>query len=174
MPVLVDGGLRFDDGTAPRATVAVNRWLRELPGSGAPAPSTWAAYARILRDWMVFLAGHGIGVFDTRERLKAGLSAYAVNRAAGPPPARFAETTWNQHVSVLSCFYQWAVAEGHASAVPFSYAQAIVSYAGNVKTVRVNLARRSAPRPHVTIMDLEQEFAEPVVKVRPVLAPDGL
>jgi hypothetical protein len=92
MPVLVDDDLRFDDGTTPRATVAVSRWLRELPGSGAPSPSTWAAYARILRDWMVFLAGHGIGVFDTRERLKAGLSAYAVNRAAGPP-ARFAETT---------------------------------------------------------------------------------
>ena len=87
MPVLVDDDLRFDDGTTPRAAVAVSRWLRELPGSGAPSPSTWAAYARILRDWMVFLAGHGIGVFDTRERLKAGLSAYAVNRAAGPPPA---------------------------------------------------------------------------------------
>ena len=174
MPVLVDDDLRFDDGTTPRATVAVSRWLRELPGSGAPSPSTWAAYARILRDWMVFLAGHGIGVFDTRERLKAGLSAYAVNRAAGPPPARFAETTWNQHVSVLSCFYQWAVAEGHASAVPFSYAQAIVSYADNARTVQVNLARRRAPRPHVTIKYLEKEFAELFVKGLRGLTPDGL
>jgi hypothetical protein len=107
-------------------------------------------------------------------RLKAGLSAYAVNRAAGPPPARFAETTWNQHVSVLSCFYQWAVAEGHASAVPFSYAQAIVSYADNARTVQVNLARRRAPRPHVTIKYLEREFAELFVKGLRGLTPDGL
>ena len=39
-------------------------------------------------------------------------------------------STWNQHVSVLSSFYQWAVAEGHASAVPFSYGQARGSSTG--------------------------------------------
>ena len=174
MPVLVDEDLRFDDGTTSRATVAVNRWLRELPSSGAPSLCTWAAYARILRDWMVFLAGHGIAVFDSRERLKAGLGGYAVHRAAGPPAARFAETTWNQHVSVLSCFYQWAVAEGHASAVPFSYAQAMVSYADNVRTVQVNLARRRVPKPHVTIKYLEKEFVELFVKGLRGLTPDGL
>ena len=174
MPILVDEDLMFGDGTAPRAAVVVNRWLRELPGSGAPSPNTWAAYARILRDWMVFLAGHGIGVFDAREQLKAGLSAYAAYRAVGPPTARFAETTWNQHVSVLSCFYQWAVAEGHANAVPFSYVQAIVSYADNVKSVQVNLARRRAPKPHVTIRYLEREFAELLLKGLRGLTPDGL
>ena len=30
-------------------------------------------------------------------------------------------------MSVLSCFYQWAVAEGYASGAPFSYAQAQLS-----------------------------------------------
>jgi hypothetical protein len=53
MPVLVDDDLRFEDGPgAPRATVAVNRWLRELPVSGVPASSSWASYARALKAWM--------------------------------------------------------------------------------------------------------------------------
>lgn len=50
MPVLVDDDLLFEDGTgAPRPAVAVNRWLRELPASGAPAPGTWEAYARAVK-----------------------------------------------------------------------------------------------------------------------------
>ena len=64
MPVLIDDDLRFDDGGAARPVVAVNRWLRELPSSGAPASSTWAVYARVLRDWMEFCAEHGTAVFD--------------------------------------------------------------------------------------------------------------
>jgi hypothetical protein len=84
MPVLVDDDLLFVDGSGPRATVVVNRWLRELPSSGAPAAVTWAVYGRVLRDWMVFLAEHGAGVFADREQLKAVLGAYAVYRAAGP------------------------------------------------------------------------------------------
>jgi hypothetical protein len=40
MPVLIDDDLRFEDGPgAPRPSVAVNRWLRELPSSGAPSPN---------------------------------------------------------------------------------------------------------------------------------------
>lgn len=40
MPVLVDDDLRFEDGpVVPRPTAVVNRWLSELPASGAPAPT---------------------------------------------------------------------------------------------------------------------------------------
>src|SRR5260370_35566131 len=120
MPVLVDGGLRFDDGTAPRATVAVNRWLRELPGSGAPSPSTWAAYARILRDWMVFLAGHGIGVLDTRGRLRAGVRAYAVPRAAGAPAARVPPAPRERPGGALLGVLPVPVARGAADAGTFA------------------------------------------------------
>ncbi len=35
MPVLVDEDLLFEDHGVDRPTVAVNRWLRELPISGA-------------------------------------------------------------------------------------------------------------------------------------------
>ena len=142
--------------------MAVNRWLRELPTSGAPAPGTWAVYARVLRDWMAFCEGHGTGVFAGREDLRAVLGAYAAYRAEGPEQARFAATTWNRHVSVLSSFYQWAVAEGHAVAVPFSYAQAQVRYGDVRRDAQVNLARRRVPKRHVTIRYLEADFAEPV------------
>src|SRR5258708_5238369 len=109
MPVLIDEDLKFEDGPgAPRPVVAVNRWLRELPASGAPAPSTWQAYARIVRDWMEFLAGRGAGVFASRQVLKSALGGYAGYRAAGPLERRLAASTWNQHVSVLASFYRWA------------------------------------------------------------------
>jgi integrase family protein with SAM-like domain len=123
MPVLVDDDLRFEDSpTVPRPTVVVNRWLRELPASGAPAASSWETYARAVKDWAEFLSEYGVGLFESRERLKSGLSQYAEHRAAGPVKARFAATTWGQHMSILSLFYRWAMAEGYASAEPFTTA----------------------------------------------------
>ncbi|MGH3999153.1 MAG: hypothetical protein ACRDTJ_17050, partial [Pseudonocardiaceae bacterium] len=110
MPVLIDDDLRFEDGPgAPRPTVVVNRWLRSLPASGCPAPSSWASYAGVVKAWMEFLADHGVGLFDTRERLKHSLGKYAEHRATGPTARRFAATTWGRHVSVLSLFYRWAL-----------------------------------------------------------------
>jgi hypothetical protein len=45
MPVLVDDDLRFEAGVGQaRPAAVVNRWLRELPVSGCPAPSSWASY----------------------------------------------------------------------------------------------------------------------------------
>lgn len=173
MPVLVDGDLLFEDAGVPRPSVAVNRWLRELPVSGAPSPGTWAVYARALRDWMTFLLTLGIAVFDTRDSLKRALGAYAVHRASGPVEARFAASTWNQHISVLSSFYQWAVAEEHASAVPFTYAQALSRYGAQVRQVQANLARRRAPKPHVTVKYLEADFAALFLSALAGLTPEG-
>jgi hypothetical protein len=103
MPVLIDDDLLFEDGpAAPRPASVINRWLRLLPASGAPAPSSWENYARAVKEWTEFLAEHGISLFDTRDRLKAGLSRYAEHRAAGPVTARFAATTWGQHMSIRS------------------------------------------------------------------------
>lgn len=170
MPLLIDDDLLFEDAGVARPSVAANRWLRELPVSGAPSPATWAAYARVLRDWLSFLGGIGVGA---RERLKDALGAYAAHRAAGPVEARFAATTWNQHVSVLSAFYQWAASEGEAAAVPFSYAQARSRYGQQVRDVQANLARRRAPKPHVTIKYLEADFASMLVNALGGLRPDG-
>ncbi|MGH3237199.1 MAG: hypothetical protein ACRDOH_28855 [Streptosporangiaceae bacterium] len=93
-----------------------------------------------------------------------------IARAGG---ARFAATTWNQHVSVLSAFYQWAATEGEAAAVPFSYAQARSRYGQQVHDVQANLARRRAPKPHVRIKYLEADFASMLVNALGGLRPDG-
>lgn len=174
MPVLVDDDLLFEDGpAAPRPAAVVNLWLRELPASGAPAPSSWENYARAVKEWAEFLAEHGIGLFDSRERLKAGLSRYAEHRAAGPARARFAATTWGQHMSILSLFYRWAIDEGYAGAEPFTYRSARALFAGTGREVRVNLAVRRTPKPHVTIKYLEPDFIELFRNGLRGLAPDG-
>ncbi len=175
MPVLVDDDLRFEDGPgAPRPTVVVNRWLRELPASGAPAPKSWESYARAVKEWMEFLAGYGVGLFDSRERLKLGLSGYAEHRATGPLKQRFAATTWGQHMSILSMFYRWALEEGHAQAEPFTYKTARALFHGTGREVRVNLAVRRTPKPHVTIKYLEPGFTELFLNGLRGLAPDGV
>jgi len=152
MPVLIDDDLIFEDGPGrPRPVLAVNRWLTELPVSGAPSPNSWAYYARVIKAWMEFVAGCGIDVFDSREALKAALGKYAGHRAAGPVKDRFVASTWNQHVSVLGVFYRWAISEGYASAEPFTYRGGLAVFAGTGRPVEVNLARRRMPRPHVSI-----------------------
>lgn len=174
MPVLVDDDLLFEDGpAAPRAAAVVNWWLRELPASGAPAPSSWESYARAVKEWAEFLAEHGIVLFDSRERLKAGLSRYAEHRAAGPARARFAATTWGQHMSILSLFYRWAIDEGFAAAEPFTYRSARALFHGTGREVRVNLAVRRTPKPHVTIKYLEPDFIGLFRNGLRGLAPDG-
>jgi integrase len=159
MPVLVDDDLLFEDGPGvPRPSAAVNQWLRELPASGCPSPGSWESYARVLKEWAEFLSGHGVGLFDSRDRLKLALGKYAEYRASGPAERRFAATTWGRHMSVLSLFYRWAMDEGHAQAEPFTYRTARALFAGTSREVRVNLAVRRTPKPHVTIKYLEPDF----------------
>jgi integrase len=173
MPVLVDDDLAFEDAAGSRPAVVVNRWLRELPSSGCPAPASWESYARVLRSWMEFISRFEVGLFDQRRQLKDALSAYAVHRACGPVEARFEVATWDRHVSVLASFYKWAVAEGYAEAEPFTYKQARAVYGEQVQDRRVNLAMRRRPKPHVGIKYLEADFAEVFLKALAGLAPDG-
>ncbi|WP_033826104.1 hypothetical protein [Kitasatospora sp. MBT63] len=107
-----------------------------------------------------FAASFGVGLFDGRLQLKAALSAYAVHRSSGPLEARFAASTWNQSVSILSGFYRWAVDEGYATAEPFTYRQATTFFSGVPQQVRVNLARRRQPKEHVTVKHLADDTAE--------------
>ena len=174
MPVLIDEDLLFEDGpAAPRPATVVNRWLRELPSSGAPAASSWESYARVVKAWMEFLSGHGIELFDSRGQLKYALGKYAEHRATGPMAERFAATTWGQHMSVLSVFYRWAIAEDLAAAEPFSYRTARALFAGTGREVRVNLAVRRRPKPHVTIKYLEPDFTRLFLLGLRGLDPDG-
>ena len=175
MPVLIDDDLLFEDGPgAPRPTVTVNRWLRELPSSGAPAPNSWTNYARAVKEWAEFLTGHGAGLFDPRPQLKAALGKYAEHRAAGPAETLLAASTWGQQMSILSMFCRWAVAGGHAEAEPFTCKTARALHDGTGREVRVNLAVRRTPRPHVTIKYLENDFAELFLRALRGLTPDGV
>lgn len=173
MPVLIDDDLVLEDASGPRPAALVNRWLRELPSSGCSSPSSWPTYGRALRAWIEFLTERGIELFDTRPQLKAALSAYAVHRACGPIEVRFGAATWDQHVSILTVFYKWATAEGHAQAEPFTYRQAKGTYGHQAQVQQVNMAVRRRPKPHVTIKYLASDFEQLFLKALAGLDSDG-
>jgi integrase len=173
MPILIDEDLRYEDERGPRPTVAANQWLRELPVSGAPSPNSWETYARPLRDWLVFLTERGVSAFGDREPLRAALALYAGYRLAGPLEVRLAEASWNLHITAVASFYDWAVEEGHATAVPFTFGTAKRIVQGRLIEVRRNMAKIRAPKAHTTIKYLEQDFADLLVRVVEGLLPDG-
>jgi site-specific recombinase XerD len=173
MPVLVDDDLRFEDEYGPRATVVANRWLRELPVSGAPSSNTWEIYARALKGWLEFLGEHRVAVFGSREQLRAVLGLYAEYRLAGPLEARLAGSTWNLYIGVLAQFYKWAVEEGHGCVVPFTYAAAKRLVEDRLVETRRNLAKVRQAKAHATVKHLEPEFAELFVRALEGLLPDG-
>lgn len=173
MPVLIDDDLVFEDAGCERPAAVANRWLQELPVSGAPAQRTWEVYADVLQQWLEFCQARGLSPFGDREELRAALSAYAGQRLSGPVDARLAPSTWNLHATVLSGFYRWATAEGYASAVPFSYRLATRMVDGFVHAHERNMAKVRAPAPHTTIRYLDTDFADLFVKVLAGLRPDG-
>lgn len=174
VPVLVDEDLRFEDGPgAPRPAAVVNRWLRELPVNGAPAPRTWRIYAESLRGWLEFCDARGVDPLGAREELRAVLSVFAGARLAGELGARWDVATWNLHMAVLSRFYRWAVEEGYAAAVPFTFVTGHRIADGVVETVQRNAAKLRTPKPHATIKYLERDFADVFVRALAGLDPDG-
>ncbi|MEU0665347.1 site-specific integrase [Streptomyces lavendulocolor] len=175
MVLVFDDDLRFEDEHGLRTSAIVNRWACELPTNGCPAANSWTSYVGAVRQWSEFGEEHGVGLFDSRERLKALLSAYAVYRSQGPISGRqrFRVTTWNQHMTMLSIFYAWAIENGYATSLPFTYRQATAVFSGQRREVRRNSARRRQPKPHVTIKYLEDEFADLFHKGLARLQPDG-
>jgi integrase len=73
----------------------------------------------------------------------------------------------------MSLFYRWAIAESHCEAEPFTYRTARALFAGTGREVRVNLAVRRTPKPHVTIKYLEPDFTALFLRGLRGLAPDG-
>jgi hypothetical protein len=73
-------------------------------GLRGPRGGLVGVYARVLREWLEVLAGRGVGLFDSRGRLRQAVGAYSEYRGSGPAGQRFAGSTWNRHVSVLSVF----------------------------------------------------------------------
>ncbi|MFE9429001.1 tyrosine-type recombinase/integrase [Kitasatospora sp. NPDC006697] len=173
MPVLIDDDLQFEDVGRPRATVAANLWLRELPISGAPSPNTWKTYAQALKSWLEFLAKVGVHPFGSREELRAALSSFSEYRFSGPLDARWDGTTWNQSINTVARFYQWAAEEQHCDVVPFSYAMARRYTESGVQMTRRNTATVRRAKPHVTLKYLEPDFLDMFLKALAGLQPDG-
>lgn len=174
MPVLIDDDFLFEDEHGPRATRAVNSWLRTLPTSGAPSPNSWRAYALAARDWLTHLRRHGLGVFASRQELVAALGTYADRRLSGPLDERLKSSSWELQVTALSQFYDWAVAEGLAQAVPFTQAVGVRMVDGRLVEVGRNLAKLRRPKPHTKVQYLEADFAELFCHGLAGLGPDGL
>lgn len=174
MPVLIDDDFLFEDEHGPRATRAVNSWLRTLPSSGAPSPNSWRAYALAARDWLTHLRRHDLEVFASRQDLVAALGTYADRRLSGPLDERLKSSSWELQVTALSQFYDWAVAEGLAQAVPFTQAVGVRMVDGRLVEVGRNLAKLRRPKPHTTVQFLETDFAELFCHGLAGLGPDGL
>jgi Phage integrase, N-terminal SAM-like domain len=161
MPVLFDDDLRFEDAAGPRPTAVMNRWLRELPVSGASAPKTWRTYAQVLKGWAEFVEQRRIAVFADRATLRRALSAYAEHRLSGPLEARWSAASWNLAVNTLSSFYLWAQAEGHVAAVPFSYAQQSITRPDGARVdVTRNLATVRSGKAHAARKYLERAYVD--------------
>ncbi len=161
MPVLLDEDLHFEDGNGPRPAAVMNRWLRELPVSGAPSPRTWRTYAQVLKGWAEFLDTRRTPLFADRQQLREALSAYAEHRLSGPAEARWSPASWNLAVKTLSAFYQWAAAEGHGQVVPFSYVQQQVTRPDGTRVeVSRNLATVRGANAHATRKYLERPYVE--------------
>jgi integrase len=77
-------------------------------------------------------------------------------------------------VTAVARFYEWAVDEGHATAVPFTYDWAKRFVRGEARTVRRNLAKLREPQSASTIKYLEPDFAELFVQALEGLQPDGV
>ncbi|WP_345394142.1 hypothetical protein [Nonomuraea salmonea] len=90
MPVLIDEDLVLEENGQLRPAAVANRWLRELPVSGAPAARTWRVYADALRQWLEFLADRVVDPFGERAELRDALSSYAGHRLSGPLEKRLA------------------------------------------------------------------------------------
>jgi site-specific recombinase XerD len=167
MPFLLDEG-----GVPVRV---VNRWLRSLPTSGAPAPKTWEAYAGDLAAWVRFLRGRSLDVIDDPSALKDALAAYHADRLMGALERRLDDSSWSRATSSIASFYAWVQAEGLIESVPFSYRMtAVRGNDGATRTVRRNLASGRRAKRHVSIRWLERDFLDLFLAVGLAgLAPDG-
>ncbi|MGH2688091.1 MAG: tyrosine-type recombinase/integrase [Actinomycetota bacterium] len=152
-----------DDGTPVRP---VNRWLRSLPTTGAPAPTSWAAYAGDLGAWIRFVSDRSLHAIDEPSALAEAVAAYHAHRRMGDRARRLSPASWNRAVTSISRFYEWAETEGLINRVPFSYRLWTTRGGGSgPRTVRRNMAKERQPRSHVSIRWLEQEYLELFLEV---------
>jgi Phage integrase, N-terminal SAM-like domain len=132
-----------------------NRWLASLPTHGCRSRSTWRAYALNWAEWARFLQSRGVAPLAvTAEDVAAFYSAQRLDRGG----AGVGRATWNRKVAALESFYKWAIDRGLVASSPFVYREAWARGSdGVVRSVRRNLAKERAGRPHATLRWLESD-----------------
>ena len=117
---------------------------------------------------------HGVALFDSRARLKQALGKYAEHRAAGPVAEAVRGDDLGPAHEHLVAVLPVGDGEGHAEAEPFTYRMARALFNGTGREVRVNMAVRRTPKPHVTIKYLEPDFTSLFLNgLRAWEGPDG-
>lgn len=100
---------------------ALNRWLRDLPGDGAAARSTWVNYARDVHVFLRFLNHARPGVQWT-EVTTDDLHRYAKERREDPTSDLYVSgASWNRALAALERLYDWAVRTKLIAESPFTY-----------------------------------------------------
>ena len=147
MPFLLD-----ESGVPDRMA---NRWLASLPTHGCRSRSTWRAYALNWAEWARFLQSRGAAPLAvTAEDVAAFYSAQRLDRGG----AGVGRATWNRKVAALESFYRWAIDRRLVASSPFVYREAWACGGdGVVRSVRRNLAKERAGRPHATLRWLESD-----------------
>jgi site-specific recombinase XerD len=141
-----------DDGSPDRVA---NRWLASLPTHGCRSRATWKAYALNWAEWARFLQARGVAPLDaTADEVAAFYSAQRLDRGG----ASVGRATWNRKVAALENFYRWAIDRGLTTSSPFAYREGWARGSdGVVRSVRRNLAKERAGRPHATLRWLESD-----------------
>ena len=148
-------GMPFVLGDGGSPDREANRWLVSLPTYGCRSPSTWRAYALNWAEWARFLRGRGVAPLTASgEDVAAFYSAQRLDRGG----ASVARATWNRKVAALENFYRWAIDRGLTTSSPFAYREGWARGSdGVVRSVRRNLAKERAGRPHATLRWLESD-----------------
>lgn len=141
-----------EDGLPDREA---NRWLASLPSHGCRSSSTWRAYALNWAEWARFVRARGVEpLAATAEEVAAFYAAQRLDRGG----AGVGRATWNRKVAALESFYRWAIDRGITTSSPFRYREAWARGSdGVVWSVRRNLAKERAGRPHATVRWLEPD-----------------
>ncbi len=141
-----------EDGSPDRVA---NRWLASLPAHGCGSRATWRAYALNWAEWARFLQERGVvPLAATADEVAAFYSAQRLDRGG----VGVGRATWNRKVAALESFYRWAIDRGLITSSPFAYREAWARGGdGVVRSVRRNLAKERAGRPHATLRWLESD-----------------
>jgi site-specific recombinase XerD len=86
---------------------------------------------------------------------------------------RLAESSWGVQMTAVAAVYEWAEAEGHAEATPFTTALVQRLAADRVQTIKRNYAKLRPAKPHVRIKYLQPDFGRLFCRALAGLNPDG-